>query len=132
MCCGESTGRSGKKAVNTSPTGLFPSLFPLQPRPPLSSPARGEVRIKTSCIWGCWCPCCTCSSAAQQVFVATSVLLQGRDEGHGPCPGWLQSIWGTGKILGAAEMLFRSQQGDIEYKVFACFFACSRPQFIAL
>lgn len=92
VCCGESTRRSGKKTVNTSPTGLFPSLFPLQCWPPLLSPARREVRIKMRCFWGRWCPCCTWSSAGPQVFVATFVFLLLRGKGEGlqtsePCAG---------------------------------------------
>lgn len=95
-------GRSGKKTVNTSLTGLFPSLFPLQCWPPPLSPARREVRIKTWCIWGCQSPCCTCSSAELQVFVATFVLplLRGKGEGLQPrelCTGWLHYVWGAGK-----------------------------------
>lgn len=117
VSCGESTRRSGKKTVNTSLTGLFPSLFPLQCWPPLLSPARREVRVKTRCFWGCRCPCCTWSSAEPQVFVATFVLplLRGKGEGLQPSEpraGWLRRVWGAGESSGAAGMLFRSHRGD--------------------
>lgn len=128
MRCGESTRRSGKKTVNTSPTGPFPSLFPLQRWPPLSSPARREVRIKTSCLWGCRCPC---SSTELQVFVATLVLVGGRDEGlqpHELCMGWLHHVWGCWRNLG----FFRSHQGRQLNAKSSYLFACWNPQSIAL
>lgn len=126
VCCGESTGRSGKRAVNTSPSGLLPSLFPLQRCHPqqeekwelkprafggVGEPAAPAQVLNSRCLWPHWCSCkegMKGMSLAQGGCTIFEVLEK---------PWVLQGCSSAGRCLNARSFHV---------------FACSSPQFIAL